>query len=50
MPDAITYSQIFNTISNGVIVTDATGHITHINQQAEAILGFGRPARVRRLP
>jgi PAS domain S-box-containing protein len=40
MPTAISYSDIFNTTTNGVIVTDAKGYLTHINRQAEKILGF----------
>jgi PAS domain S-box-containing protein len=37
---AFTCEHIFNVISNGVIATDAHGRITHINRQAETILGF----------
>jgi PAS domain S-box-containing protein len=40
MPERITCEQIFNFISNGIIVTDRRGRITHINPQAENILGF----------
>lgn len=40
MPPPITYEQIFHATSNGVVVTDASGVIVHINRQAEKILGF----------
>ena len=40
MPTAINYEDIFNTTTNGVLVTDAEGYLTHINRQAEKILGF----------
>jgi PAS domain S-box-containing protein len=40
MPTSISYRDIFNTTTNGVIVTDAKGYLTHINRQAEKILGF----------
>ena len=40
MPSAIRYKDIFNTTINGVLVTDASGQLTHINRQAEKILGF----------
>jgi len=36
----ICYKDIFDTTINGVIVTDAQGRLTHINRQAEKILGF----------
>jgi PAS domain S-box-containing protein len=38
--ESITYRDIFDVISSGIIVTDAGGRITHINRQAESILGF----------
>lgn len=40
MPAPITYEQIFQFTSNGVVVTDAAGTIVHINKQGEKILGF----------
>lgn len=40
MPASINYEDIFNTTSNGVLVTDAQGRLTHINRQAERILDF----------
>ena len=40
MSTAIRYKDIFNTTINGVLVTDASGKLTHINRQAEKILGF----------
>jgi PAS domain S-box-containing protein len=40
MDKKITYEQIFNATSNGVVVTDASGDIVYINQQAEEILGL----------
>ena len=40
MDKQITYEQIFNATSNGVVVTDAFGDIIYINQQAENILGL----------
>ena len=40
MSSAIRYKDIFNTTINGVLVTDARGKLTHINRQAEKILGF----------
>lgn len=40
MPTSISYRDIFNVTTNGVIVTDAKGYLTHINRQAETILGF----------
>ena len=38
MERKITYEQIFHATSNGVVVTDASGHIVYINQRAEKIL------------
>jgi PAS domain S-box-containing protein len=35
----ITYEQIFNATSNGIIATDVSGTIAYINQQAEKMLG-----------
>jgi PAS domain S-box-containing protein len=40
MPASISYEDIFNTTSNGVLVTDTQGRLTHINRQAERILDF----------
>jgi len=40
MNKQITYEQIFNATSNGVVVTDALGDIIYINKQAENILGL----------
>jgi PAS domain S-box-containing protein len=40
MPTAVSYKDIFNTTINGVLVTDAKGCLTHINHQAEKILGL----------
>ena len=48
MPTAVTYKDIFNTTSNGVLVTDAKGCLTHINPQAEKILGFNARRHVGR--
>jgi PAS domain S-box-containing protein len=39
MDRSITYDQIFNATSNGIIATDASGTIAYINQQAEKMLG-----------
>jgi PAS domain S-box-containing protein len=39
MDRSITYEQIFNATSNGIIATDVLGTITYINQQAEKMLG-----------
>ncbi len=39
MDRSITYEQIFNATSNGIIATDVSGTITYINQQAEKMLG-----------
>jgi PAS domain S-box-containing protein len=36
----ITYDQIFQSTSNGVVVTDASGDIVCINERAEKILGL----------
>ncbi len=36
----ITHKEIFGIISTGVIVTDTKGRITHINRQAESVLGL----------
>lgn len=41
MDKEIKYEQVFNATSNGVVVTDASGDIVHINQQAKKILGLG---------
>ncbi len=41
MDKEIIYEQIFNATSNGVVITDASGDIVHINQQAKKILGLG---------
>jgi PAS domain S-box-containing protein len=38
--EPITYRDIFQHSSHGVIVTDAEGHICFFNPQAERILGF----------
>ncbi|MEJ2656613.1 MAG: sigma 54-interacting transcriptional regulator [Desulfobacterales bacterium] len=35
----ITYEQIFNSTSSGIIATDVSGMIVYINQQAEDLLG-----------
>ncbi|MGD9103249.1 MAG: sigma 54-interacting transcriptional regulator [Desulfobacterales bacterium] len=49
MKAAIDYSDIFQSTSNGVIVTDADGVITHINQRSDEFLNIdgrklvGRP-------
>ena len=40
MAHGLTYRQIFESTSNGAVVTDARGHIAFMNPQAEAILGF----------
>jgi len=40
MPTTVSYKDIFNATINGVLVTDASGCLTHINRQAENILGF----------
>ena len=40
MTAAISYKDIFNATANGVLVTDAAGYLTHINRQAETILGI----------
>lgn len=42
----ITYEQIFQSTSNGVVVTDASGIIVHINKQGEKILGFSADKHV----
>jgi PAS domain S-box-containing protein len=39
MNRSITYDQIFNAASNGIIATDASGTIAYINEQAEKMLG-----------
>jgi PAS domain S-box-containing protein len=39
MDRSITYDQIFNATSNGIIATDISGTIAYINQQAEKMLG-----------
>jgi PAS domain S-box-containing protein len=39
MDQNITYQQIFNATSNGIIATDVSGTIVYINQKAEKILG-----------
>jgi PAS domain S-box-containing protein len=39
MNRSITYDQIFNATSNGIIATDASGTIAYINEQAEKMLG-----------
>ncbi len=38
MPMTITHEDIFQSTSNGVVATDATGRILHVNQTAERIL------------
>lgn len=40
MTTPVSYKDIFQTTPNGVLVTDAAGYLTHINRQAEIILGF----------
>jgi PAS domain S-box-containing protein len=40
MPTSISYKDVFNATINGVLVTDTDGCLTHINRQAEKILGF----------
>lgn len=45
-PSSITYEQIFHATSNGVVVTDASGIIVHINRQGEKILGFSADRHV----
>ena len=40
MSATVSYKDIFNASANGVLVTDAAGYLTHINRQAETILGF----------
>lgn len=47
-PTAITYEQIFHSTSNGVVVTDASGFIVHINRMGEKILGFSAATHVGR--
>ncbi len=39
MKQNITYEQIFNAASNGIIATDESGTIVYINQQAEKMFG-----------
>jgi len=39
MDKNITYQQIFNATSNGIIATDVSGTIVYINQKAEKMLG-----------
>jgi PAS domain S-box-containing protein len=39
MEQNITYEQIINATNNGIIVTDTSGTIVYINQQAEKMLG-----------
>ena len=39
MDQNITYQQIFNATSNGIIATDVSGTIVYINQKAEKMLG-----------
>ncbi len=38
MDNKITYEQIFNTTSNGAVVTDASGNIVYINRQLARLL------------
>ena len=40
MTGDFTHKEIFGILSTGVIVTDAKGRITHINGQAESVLGL----------
>ena len=40
MTGDFTHKEIFGILSTGVIVTDAKGRITHINRQAESVLGL----------
>jgi len=44
--ETITYEQIFNVTSNGVVVTDAQGIVTHINRSGETILGISAKAHI----
>jgi PAS domain S-box-containing protein len=46
MENQLTYRQIFEATNNGVVVTDAKGHVAFINPPAEKILGFD-PKHVR---
>jgi len=39
--ESIDFKAILNSTSNGVITTDADGHITFVNRTAERILDFG---------
>ena len=48
MSTAISYRDIFNATTNGVLVTDAKGYLTHINRQAENILGFSAQRHIGR--
>lgn len=48
MSTAISYEDIFNTSTNGVLVTDAKGYLTHINRQAENILGLSAKRHIGR--
>lgn len=40
MGHQLTYRHIFEATNNGIVVTDAKGHVAFINPQAEEILGF----------
>ncbi len=40
MNDDLTFEQIIQSISNGILVTDISGNIEFINYQAEGILGM----------
>ena len=42
MEGQLTHEQILNASSNGVIATDAAGHIALMNKAAEKILGFDK--------
>ncbi len=46
MEESIDYEDVFKYTSNGVLVTDKGGIITHVNAQAREILGFDSAAIV----
>ena len=48
MPTSVSYKDIFNATINGVLVTDTDGCLTHINRQAEKILGFNGERHIGR--
>lgn len=49
MPLNFSHKDIIGVISTGVIATDATGRITHINHRAESILGFSSASHTGKL-